>query len=163
MTSRVSGQLPQRQATVSRNRLLHVGDLLTRNSMTRAHNLPPLATVLDNSPAHPQEAAAGTGAGTGVARGGSYMGPVATVAAASPVMTSSSKAVHATPTANGLQPAAAAVSADGVRVEVAGPATPPSSLSAAVAAVLQQPAPAGAYVVRDIKISRLAGELDTQL
>jgi hypothetical protein len=37
------------------------------------------------------------------------------------------------------------------------------TLSAAVAAVLQQPASAGAYVVRDIKIGRLAGELDSQL
>jgi hypothetical protein len=33
-------------------------------------------------------------------------------------------------------------------------------LSAVVSEALQQPIPAGAYVVRDVKISRLAGELD---
>jgi hypothetical protein len=37
------------------------------------------------------------------------------------------------------------------------------SLSATVAAVLQRPGPAGAFVMRDIKIGKLAGELDSQL
>jgi hypothetical protein len=65
----------------------------------------------------------------------------------------------------------AAVSARAVQLEMAAAGgqqgvangTASWTLSAAVAAVLQQPAPAGAYVVRDIKISRLAGELDSQL
>jgi hypothetical protein len=38
-----------------------------------------------------------------------------------------------------------------------------STLLGKVAAALQEPVPAGAYVVRDVKISRLAGELDSLL
>jgi hypothetical protein len=161
--------------------MLHVGDLLQRNSMTRSANLPPVASFLDNAPSHPQlQVASATCASSTAARGVSYTGLVATQAEASPVaaaaaatatLSSGTRAVSlvqapgsvvtaAAPTANGLQPAAA-VSADGVHVEV--PATAPASLSDAVAAVLKQPAPAGAYVVRDIKISKLAGELDSQL
>lgn len=183
LTSRVSGQLPERKPTLSKGKMLHVGDLLQRNSMTRSANLPPVASFLDNAPSHPQlQGASVTGASA--TRGVSYTGPVATLAEASPVVAAAAAVAAATatlssgtravslvqapgsaimaaaPTTNGLKPVAA-VSPDGVHVEV--PAAAPASLSDAVAAVLKQPAPAGAYVVRDIKISKLAGELDSQL
>jgi hypothetical protein len=61
------------------------------------------------------------------------------------------------------------VSGGEVELQVPGVAAQPNSqgasakLSDTVAAVLKQPGPAAAYVVRDIKISRLAGQLDPQL
>jgi hypothetical protein len=56
-----------------------------------------------------------------------------------------------------------AVDADGIQVQLVKQQVSSKQrgkLSAVVSEVLQQPIPAGAYVVRDVKISRLAGELD---
>jgi hypothetical protein len=57
-----------------------------------------------------------------------------------------------------------AVDADGIQLQVVVKQQASSKqrgkLSAVVSEALQQPIPAGAYVVRDVKISRLAGELD---
>jgi hypothetical protein len=55
------------------------------------------------------------------------------------------------------------VDPDGIQVQVVkqqASSKQRGKLSAVVSEALQQPIPAGAYVVRDVKISRLAGELD---
>lgn len=53
-----------------------------------------------------------------------------------------------------------AVSPDGIKLQGLKQQQGKSKLSATVAEALQQPTPAGAYVVKDVKISRLAGALE---
>jgi len=146
--------------------LLHVSDLLKRDSMTRSQHMPSVSTVMDGSsssggalvqtaPAVGQSTgAAATTVAPGIAAAPNGLPGVAVVAGGGQQGADSRAA------------AAAAVSVKDVQVAVpgalAGTGTP-ATLSSAVAAVLKQPAPAGAYVVRDIKISKLAGELDSQL
>jgi hypothetical protein len=167
---------------------VHVSDLLQRNSMTRSQNLPPVTSFLD---AHSSAGGAAAVAPAAAAAEHSVTsatgsGPTAQIspAAAAAVATTpaAGTASGGLPTvsviaagvpdkAAGVQQRLAPVSSGDVQLEVAaggqghgarGKAAP-VSLTSAVAAVLQQPAPAGAYVVRDIQISRLAGELDAQL
>lgn len=191
---KVSVQLLERKATFSKGRLVHVSDLLQRNSMTRSQNLPPVTSFLDaNSSAGgaaavaPAAAAAAAehsvmsanAAGPGPS---GLMGPAAQIspAAAAVAAAAAGSASGGLPTvsviAEGVPDKAAgvqrptAVSSRDVQLDVSGVQghggcgrVAPVSLTSAVAAVLQQPAPAGAYVVRDIQISRLAGELDAQL
>lgn len=188
-------QLPERKATFSKGRLVHVSDLLQRNSMTRSQNLPSVTSFLDaNSSAGGAAAVASTVVAaaehsvTSVnAAGSGPSGLMPPAAQISPAAAAAALAAAAAGSASGGLPAVsviaagvpdkaagvqrpAAVSSRDVQLDVAGAQghggrskVAPVSLTSAVAAVLQQPAPAGAYVVRDIQISRLAGELDAQL
>lgn len=164
LSSKVVPLLTKRMTTFSKD-LLHVSDLLKRDSMTRSQQMPSVSTVMDGSsssggalvqtaPAMGQSVgAAATAVTPGIAAAQNGLPGVAVVASGGQQGADS-------------RPAAAAVSVKDVQVAVpgalAGTGTP-ATLSSAVAAVLKRPAPAGAYVVRDIKISRLAGELDSQL
>lgn len=188
LATRVSAQLPERKATFSKGRLMHVSDLLQRNSMTRSQNLPPVASFLDAT------SSGGSSLAPAAAPAAAKAGPSATAAAVSGVSPAAAAAVAAGGASTGALPSvsviargapdkapvrapngaytqqAAAISARDVQLEVAGAGVhkgagagvAPTSLSAAVASLLQQPAPAGAHVVRDIQISKLAGELDLQ-
>jgi hypothetical protein len=163
---------------------MHVGDLLQRNSMTRSRDLPSIAAVLESNNSTPGAASAPAAAGPAAAR----VAPVATVAeaAAETDVATGLQVISATAAPNTLpsvsfikagstkhpaaaerSAAAAAVSSRDVQLELPAQSSVSQgagqSLSATVAAVLQRPGPAGAFVMRDIKIGKLAGELDSQL
>lgn len=195
LAGKVSVRLPERATTFSKGRLVHVSDLLQRNSMTRSQNLPPVTSFLDaNSSAGgaaavapaPAAAAAEHSVTSANAAGPGPSGLMAPAAQISPAAAAAVAATAAGSASGGLPTVSviaagvpdkavgvqrpAVVSSRDVQLDVAGAQghggrgkVAPVSLTSAVAAVLQQPAPAGAYVVRDIQISRLAGELDAQL
>lgn len=137
--AKVNTVLTKQSSTLSRD-LMPVGDLLKRESISRGQHVPSLAAVVDE-----QHSAAAAGASASRSAGNA--------------------AAVLQDTAAGEAPA---VNSESVRVKL--PHASPSSrehatLSGSVAAVLRQPGVrvAGAPAVRDIKISKLAGELDSQL